>query len=86
MISRGLMRRLERLEARLDPNLRPRIHVEFYEMDQNGKLIRLASPAHLADPDQGIEERFRIRVVYVDAAEGRPITEQTRNAAPAAMR
>ena len=75
MINRGLMRRLERLEARLGPNLRPCIHVEFYEMDQNGKLIRLDIPAHLADPDQGaIEARFRIRVAYVDAAEGRPIT------------
>lgn len=81
MINRGLVRRLERLEARLDENLGPFFRIEFYEMSENETLIQLYGR------DRGvIEARYNIHVVFVDAADGRPITEQTRNAAPAAMR
>jgi len=48
-------------------------------MGENETLI------HLDGRDRGvIEARYHIQVICVDA--GRPITEQTRNAAPAAMR
>jgi hypothetical protein len=78
---RSCAQALERLEARLDENLGPFFRVEFYEMGENGTLI------HLYGRDRGvIEARYNIHVVFVDVADGRPITEQTRNAAPAAMR
>lgn len=76
MISRTLVRRLERLETRLVENRRPFFRVEFYEMDENGTLI------HLDGRDSGSNDaQYKIHVVFVDAADGRPVTEKHRNAA-----
>ena len=60
MISRCLIRRLEKLE-RLRPNPIPFFRVEFYRMNENGTLIQLDR-----GDDGSNDARDRIRVVFVN--------------------
>ena len=63
MISRGLIRRLERIERALSPNPVPFLHLEFYLKQENGTLIHLDRGGNRQN-----DARKRIRVVFVDPA------------------
>ena len=68
MISRSLVRRLERLETRLGVNPKARFRVEYYDISPDGTLIRLPN-----SDDNATEADQTIRVLYVDSdGDGRP--------------
>ena len=62
MISRSLVRRMERLENRLRINRQWRCRVEFYDISPDGTLIRLPN-----SDDDATEADQTIRVLYVDS-------------------
>lgn len=61
MLSRGLNRRLQRIEAALCPNPIPFFRVEFYRKNEKGTLIHLDGAN-----DAQADARYRMRVVFVD--------------------
>lgn len=63
MMSRNLIRRLERLEFRLGIQRKRYFRVEYYDRSSDGSLIRRPE----SDDDRTEAERT-IRVVYVSAA------------------
>ena len=63
MISRAVIRRLERLETRLGVHRNHRIRLEFYDRSPDGTLIRRPN----SDDDRTEAERT-IRVVFVSSA------------------
>jgi hypothetical protein len=68
MISRSLIRRLERLENRLGNNHKWGVRVESYDISPDGTLVRLPH-----SDDEGTEAGQTIRVLYVDSdGNGRP--------------
>ena len=68
MISRSLIRRMERLENRLRINRQWRFRVEFYDISPDGTLIRLPN-----SDDDATEADQTIGVLYVDSdGNGRP--------------
>lgn len=65
MMSRSLIRRLQRLETRLGVHRTRNIRIEFYDRSLDGTLIR--RPHSDDDPT---EAQGTIRVVFVKAAAG----------------
>ena len=62
MISRSLIRRLERLETRMGIHRKWRVRIEYYDISPDGTLIRLPHSG-----DDGTEADHTIRVLYVDS-------------------